>query len=168
MWTTGLRQAQLGRGIFGCAYLLVWQTERDSGEGFSFQRSWVLHILVEKKDRELERYKSELVTFYYCKIECECANTTDIDFSLDYSETPLPVCRFGRTMYIVSYFSLDFIVSVIVVLIEIRTEFQNLPSSNLLDPLSWLSLALSEMVEEVVEGGDESSRVSSVEAVAFL
>lgn len=86
-----------------------------------------------KRERVRERYKSELVTFYYCKIECECANTTDIDFSLDYSETHLPVCRFGRTTYIVSYFSLDFIVSVIVVLIEIRTQ-----SSKIYHPqISW-------------------------------
>lgn len=54
MWTTGLRQAQLGGAIFGFAYLLAWQ-ERESGEGFSFQKSWVLQILVEKKDRELEK-----------------------------------------------------------------------------------------------------------------
>lgn len=74
-----------------CLFISVAKLrERESGDGFFFERSWALQILVEKKDRELERDTRANVGFHYCKIECECVNTTDIDSSLDYSETPLP------------------------------------------------------------------------------
>lgn len=65
MWTTGLRQPQLGGAIFGCAYMFIVakQRERESVVRVS-QELGSSDSCRKERQRVRERYKSELVRFH--------------------------------------------------------------------------------------------------------